>query len=212
MNAVAKLSKGEETRAAILKAAVRHASAEGFDALTIGVLAEKAGLSKSGLFAHFGSKEELQIATINEAIRRFNETCMLPALSLPRGLARLNAMWDHWLTWTRDNDLVGCPLMTAMNEFDDKPGMVRDTVVGHMRRLHETLVKSVQMSVESGELSADTDPEQMAFELFGIASSCFRSRNLFHDPRATERARRAFDRLIASALPASAARTDNTLR
>jgi len=212
MNVAVRLSKGEETHAAILKAAVRHASAEGFDALTIGVLAEKTGLSKSGLFAHFGSKEELQIATINEAIRRFNETCMLPALSLPRGLARLNAMWDHWLTWTRDNDLVGCPLMTAMNEFDDKPGPVRDAVVEHMRRLHESLVKSVRMSIDSGELSTDTDPEQVAFELFGIASSCFRSRNLFHDPQATVRARRAYDRLIASTMLASPARSANTLR
>ncbi len=197
MNAATRLSKGEETRAVILKAALRHASKEGFEALTIGTLAEETGLSKSGLFAHFGSKEELQIATIDEGIRRFNETCLLPALSLPRGLKRLTAMWDLWLTWTLKNDLVGCPMMTAMSEFDDKPGPVRDAVVEHMNRLHEGLVKSVQMAVDSGELAADTDPEQMAFELFGIISSCFRSRNLFHDPMATQRARKAFDRLIA---------------
>jgi AcrR family transcriptional regulator len=200
MNAATKLSKGEETRATILKAALRHASTEGFEALTIGTLAEKTGLSKSGLFAHFGSKEELQIATIDEGVRRFNQTCMLPALSAPRGLKRLTAMWDGWLTWTAKNDLAGCPMMTAITEFDDKPGPVRDAVVEHMKRMHEGLIKSVLMAIDSGELAPGTDAEQMAFELFGIISSCYRSRNLFRDPQANQRARKAFDRLVTSAL------------
>ncbi|MBL8510047.1 MAG: TetR/AcrR family transcriptional regulator, partial [Betaproteobacteria bacterium] len=128
-SAITKLSKGEETRATILKAALRHASAHGFEALTIGGLAEQTGLSKSGLFAHFGSKEELQIATLDEAVRRFNEAALLPALSAPRGLRRLTAIFNNWLTWDSISDLPGCPLMTAMMEFDDKPGPVRDAVV-----------------------------------------------------------------------------------
>jgi AcrR family transcriptional regulator len=200
-----KPSKGEETRAAILKAALRHASAEGFEALTIGVLAEKTGLSKSGLFAHFGSKEELQIATLDEAIRRFNEAAVLPALTAPRGLKRLTALFDHWLEWNSRAQLTGCPMMTAITEFDDKPGPMRDAVVEHMRRSQEGMIRSVQMAIDAGEFAADTDPEQFAFELFGIVATCYRARNLFHDPKAHTRAKLAFDRLVKSALadPAS---------
>lgn len=193
-------SKGEETRTAILKAALKHASAEGFEAITIGSLAEKTGMSKSGLFAHFGSKEELQIATLDEAIRRFNEVTTLPALSAPRGLQRLTAMCDNWLTWTARCDLAGCPMMTAITEFDDKPGAVRDALVQHMQHMQESLVKSIQMTIDTGEFAADTDPEQMAFEFFGVIASCYRSRNLFRDDQANARAKKAFDRLFASAL------------
>lgn len=193
-----RVSKGEETRAAILKAALRQASVHGFEGLTIGGLAEQTGMSKSGLFAHFGSKEELQIATLDEALRRFNETATLPALSAPRGLKRMEAMCEGWLTWTSKNDLAGCPLMTAMAEFDDKPGPVRDAVLEHMKRLHDGLVRAVQMAMESGEFRIDTDPEQLAFEIFGIVSSCYRSRNLFRDPNANQRARTAFQRLVSS--------------
>ena len=200
-----KLSKGEETRAAILKAALKHASVAGFEGLTIGTLAAETGMSKSGLFAHFGSKEELQIATLDEGVRRFSEVAMMPALSVPRGLKRMEVMFDNWLTWTARSELNGCPMMMASQEFDNKPGPVRDAVVEHMRRLHHGLVKSVQMVIESGEFAADTDAEQVAFELFGIISSCYRSRNLFQDSHADQRARRAFERLINSCLVASAA-------
>ena len=196
-------TKGEETRAAILKAALKHASKEGFEAITIGSLAETTGMSKSGLFAHFGSKEELQIATLDEAIRRFNEVTTLPALAEPRGLRRLNAMCDNWLLWTARCDLSGCPMMTAITEFDDKPGAVRDALLRHMQRMQESLVKSIQMTIDTGEFAADCDPEQMAFEFFGILASCYRSRNLFHDSQANSRARKAFDRLFAHASAAT---------
>jgi len=197
-------SKGEETRTAILKAAVKHASTEGFDGITIGSLAEKTGMSKSGLFAHFGSKEELQIATLDEAIRRFNEVAFIPALAAPRGLKRLNAICENWLMWTARSDLAGCPMMTAITEFDDKPGAVRDAVVRHMQRMNDTLIKAVKMTIETGEFAADTDAEQIAFELFGILASCYRSRNLFHDNKANLRAKKAFDRLWHSALATNA--------
>jgi len=193
-------SKGEETRAAILRAAVRHASIEGFEALTIGTLAEQTGMSKSGLFAHFGSKEELQIATLDEAIRRFNEVTILPALSAPRGLKRLKAMCDNWVLWTTRCDLTGCPMMTAITEFDDKPGPVRDAVVEHMHRMDESLAKSIRMTIDTGEFAPDTDAEQLAFELFGVLASCYRSRNLFRDDHANIKAKKAFERLINSAL------------
>lgn len=200
-----KITKGEETRAVILKAALRHASVAGYDALTIGVLAEQTGMSKSGLFAHFGSKEELQIATLDEAVRRFNEAAFMPALSAPRGLKRLMALFDNWLAWTARADLAACPMMVASTEFDDKEGAMRDAVVEHMQRLHQAMVKSVEMAIQTNEFAADTDAEQFAFELFGIISTCYRSRSLFRDKDANIRAKRAFDRLVSSALKQNAA-------
>jgi AcrR family transcriptional regulator len=194
-------TKGEETRAAILKAALSHASIAGYSALTIGVLAEQTGMSKSGLFAHFGSKEELQIATLDEAVRRFNEAAFIPALSAPRGLKRLIALFDNWLAWTARAQLAACPMMVASTEFDDQEGPMRDAVVEHMQRLEHGIVKAVDMAMRNGEFAADTDAEQFAFELFGIVATCYRSRSLFRDPQANVRAKRAFDRLIESALP-----------
>jgi AcrR family transcriptional regulator len=200
-----KVTKGEETRAVILKAALRHASVAGYDALTIGVLAEQTGMSKSGLFAHFGSKEELQIATLDEAVRRFNEAAFMPALSAPRGLKRLIALFDNWLAWTARADLAACPMMVASTEFDDQEGAMRDAVVEHMQRLNQAMVKSVEMTIETGEFAVDADAEQFAFELFGIISTCYRSRSLFRDKDANVRAKRAFDRLVSSSLNQNAA-------
>ncbi len=195
-----KLSKGEETRAVILNAALKHASVAGYGALTIGVLAEQTGMSKSGLFAHFGSKEELQIATLDEGVRRFNQFAFVPALAAPRGLKRITALFDNWLEWTRRSDLKACPLMGASIEFDDCEGPVREAVVEHMNRLHEGIIKAVEMAISNGEFARDTDSAQFAFELFGIVSSCYRSRNLFRDKNANVFAKRAFDRLVASAV------------
>ena len=194
----AKTTKGEETRALILEAAVQHAGVHGFDALTIGGLAERTGLSKSGLFAHFGSKEELQIATLDEAVRRYNEVAFIPALKAPRGLQRLSLMFDNWLQWMERSGLRACPMISANTEFDDRPGPMRDAVVHHMQRLNFEIMRGVQMAIDTGEFSTDADPEQFAFELFGIISSCYRSRNLFQDPEANTRARKAFLRLTAS--------------
>ena len=196
----AKLSKGEETRAAILEAAVQHAGVHGFDALTIGVLAEQTGLSKSGLFAHFGSKEELQIATLNEAVRRYNEVAFIPALKAPRGLQRLSLFFDNWLLWIERSGLKACPMIAANTEFDDRPGPMRDAVLKLMQRLNHEIMRGVQMAIDTGEFAPDADPEQFAFELFGIISSCYRSRNLFRDADANLRARKAFDRLTTSNL------------
>ena len=193
-----KLSKGEETRAVFLEAAVQHAGVHGFDALTIGLLAEQTGLSKSGLFAHFGSKEELQIATLDEAVRLYNEVAFIPALKAPRGLRRLRVVFDNWLQWIERSGLKACPMLAANTEFDDRPGPMRDAVVQHMQRLNHEIMRGVQMAIDTGEFATNADPEQFAFELFGIISSCYRSRNLFDDPKAKLRARKAFDRLTSS--------------
>lgn len=200
MSEVIKLTKGEETRAAILDASVRIAALEGFAALTIGALAEKTGMSKSGLFAHFGSKEDLQIATLDEATRRYNEIAFVPALKAPRGLKRLEALAENWLMWTERSQLKACPMMSAIAEFDDKPGPVRDAVAHQMRRMHDEIARAVQMTIDTGEFRPDTDSEQFAFEMFGVVATCYRSRNLFNDPDANKRARIAFARLVKSCL------------
>jgi AcrR family transcriptional regulator len=207
-----KLSKGEETRAVILKAALEQASVSGFEWLTIGSLAAETGLSKSGLFAHFGSKEELQIATLDEAMRRFNELVVIPIMAVPRGLKRLTALLEYTMTWTERCELKACPLMMAIHEFDDKKGPVRDAVVEHMQRTNEGLLKSIDAAITNGELAADADAEQISFELFGIISSCYRSHHLFHDKNAKVRARRAFERLFQSYAPAAITRPTRPTR
>jgi len=195
-----KHTKGEATRAAILDAAVRLAAVEGFGALTIGALAERAGMSKSGLFAHFGSKDELQVATLDEAVRRYNEVAFLPALKAPRGLRRLRALANNWLQWVEASTLHSCPMVSAMHEFDDRPGVMREAIAEHMLRLNDEIMRGVQMTIESGEFEPDTDCEQFAFELFGIVATSYRSRNLFQDKRALVLADKALDRLINSCL------------
>ena len=193
------LRKGEETRATILDAALRQASRSGFEALTIGSLAETTGLSKSGLFAHFGSKEELQIATLDEAVRRFIECVFVPAVKHPRGLKRLRALFESWLVWTDRTDLPGsCPIQTASVEFDSQPGAVRDAVVQQQRRLEKEITTTVQMTIDSGEFAADSDPRQFTYELLGILLVFSQARHLLGDKGATERARTAFERLVAA--------------
>ena len=192
----AKLSKGEVTRTTILDAAVNIAAVDGFDALTIGRLAEQAGMSKSGLFAHFGSKTDLQIATLDEAVRRYNQFAFLPALKAPRGLKRLVALFENWLLWVERSNLKACPMMSALGEFDDRPGPMRDALHQHMQHMNDEVTRSVQMTIDTGEFAAEIDCEQFAFELFGIIATNYRARNLCHDKLANQRARKAFDRLI----------------
>jgi AcrR family transcriptional regulator len=192
-------TKGEQTRALILDHAVRYAAVHGFEALTIGGLAERSGLSKSGLFAHFGSKEELQIATIDEAVRRYNEAAYFPALSAARGLPRLRRLFEHWLDWTERSGLASCPVMAAASEFDRRDGPVRDAIEAHMRLQHTGLVKAAEMVKASGDFDVSTDTQQFAFELFGIFMAYYRARNLFRDTQAAQRARAAFERLLRAA-------------
>ena len=199
-------TKGEITRAIILQAALQQASVSGFESLTIGTLAEQTGLSKSGLFAHFGSKEELQLAALDESVARFNQLAFIPALAAPRGLPRMRALFQYWLEWTDAGGLVTCPLMAASAEFDRRDGAVRDAVERHLRRLYIECMKMMDLAVQAGDFAPDTDTAQMAFEFFGIVSSCNRARNLFRDPLADKRASIAFERLVASAQPHTVAK------
>jgi AcrR family transcriptional regulator len=196
------MGKGELTRNTILDAALAQASEGGFESLTIGGLAERTGLSKSGLFAHFGSREELQIAAIEAAAARFSETVFVPALRAPRGMPRLRALFERWLDWTARSGLgYGCPMQAAAVEFDDRPGPVRDAVVSHYERLERELAKAVELAVGQGHLRADLDLRQFVFDMLGVVLAYYHSERLLQRPDAAAQARAAFERLLADAAP-----------
>jgi len=198
------MGKGEDTRNLILAAAVEQASLGGFESLTIGSLAERTGLSKSGLFAHFGSREELQIAAIEATAARFTETVFAPALKAPRGLPRMRALFDAWLEWTTRGGLGhGCPMLAGAIEFDDKPGPLRDAIAWHYDRLGRELARAVELAVGQGHLRADLDVAQFVFELMGIIFAYHHDARLMRNEQAPARARAAFERLIAAATPAA---------
>lgn len=189
--------KGEVTRAQILAAAVEQASAAGFESLTIGTLAERTGLSKSGLFAHFGSKVELQKAALDEAARQFTEQVFLPALKAPRGVKRLRALFENWIAWTRRANLPGgCPIDAASREYQHQPGPMRDSILERQRHLDRELRKAVQLAIDSGELAPRTEPAQLVFELVGAISAFHRAELVSGHEEAVRRARASFERLV----------------
>ncbi len=197
------MNRGEQTRAAILDAALSQASESGFESLTIGSLAERTGLSKSGLFAHFGSREELQIAAIDAAAQRFAESVFLPALKAPRGLPRIRALFEGWLDWTGRTGLsYGCPMHAAAVEFDDRPGPVRDAVASHFRRLEVELARAIRLAIEQGHLLPDLDVDQLVFDVHGVIFTYYHSMRLLRHEDAASRARTAFERLLRAASPA----------
>jgi AcrR family transcriptional regulator len=190
-------TKGEETRAQILSAAVIQASGGGFESLTIGTLAEKTGLSKSGLFAHFGSKLDLQIAALDEAARQFTVAVFMPAMKAPRGVKRLQALFENWITWPQRASLPGgCPIDAASREYQHQPGPMRDAVIERQKLLDRELSKAVQMAIDTGELAPTTEPGQVAFDMMGIILGFYRTEQLLGTPESSRRARVAFDRLI----------------
>jgi AcrR family transcriptional regulator len=193
------MSKGEETRQRIVERAFQQASRDGLAGLSIGGLASDLGLSKSGLFAHFGSKEDLQIEVLREAAQRFEDEVVRPALRAPRGEPRIRRMFENWLRWVGDGAVGGCLFLAAGMELDDKAGRPRDYLVGSQRQLLATLAKSARLSIEAGHFRPDLDCDQFAFELQGLLMGCSHARRLLRDPQAETRARKAFDRLLADA-------------
>ena len=190
-------TKGERTKAAILDEALRLVSRAGLDGLTIGTLADATGMSKSGLFAHFGSREELLLAVLGHGQAEFTKVVFQPALDKPRGLPRLRAMFVNWLDWTESAALPGgCPMIGGASEFDDRPGPVREMLASGQRTWIETLKRAVRPAVVEGQLERDTDPEQIAFEMFGIALVVHHHRRLLGYKKARERALAALDSLF----------------
>ncbi len=190
------MRKGEQTRSAILDAACELAARDGLEGLTIGVLAERMGMSKSGVFAHFGSREDLQIAVLKAYERRFVEDVLKPGLEAPRGLARLRAIFGHWLDRTAVEAASACIWISGATEYDDRPGSVRDELVGMVRSWQRELVRAIRQAIDTGELRADTDPGELVFDLYGVILVLHHDARLMDSADAPARARRAFDRLI----------------
>lgn len=193
-------TKGESTRAAILRAAVAVASVEGVMGLSIGRLAASTGLSKSGLFAHFGSKEALQKAVLEQAALEFRRAVIVPALRESSGLARLQALFEHWLAWAASDALAGgCPLLGASIELDDKPGELRDYLAARQRAWLDCIAAAAERAVQEGDLRADLDTQQLAFEFHGVALAFHCAHRLLDDAHAKARAEAGFRRLVTNA-------------
>ena len=190
------MGKGETTKAAILDEATELASLVGLGGLTIGTLAAATKLSKSGLYAHFASKESLQVHVLQHARDRFTDVVLRPTIAAPRGEPRVREFFDRWLTWQSTAFGGGCVFVDAASEFDDQEGPVRDELVRAERDKLESLSLIVGTAVSEGHFRDDVDPEQFAYELEGILLAHHHARRLMRDGRAEERARRAFDRLV----------------
>jgi AcrR family transcriptional regulator len=199
-------AKGERTRHAILDTAVDIASVEGLEGLTIGRLAEALSMSKSGLFAHFGSKLELQLATVDAARTIFIHEVIVPALAGEPGLARLWNLCDTWFVYIQSGVFRGgCFFAAASAEFDSRPGQVRDKIAGIMKEWLTKLVRGIMESQAAGHLLPESEPEQIAFEINSLQMGANWAFQLYGDRQAFDRARRAMlDLFHRNATPAGA--------
>ena len=189
--------RGDRTRQAIVSRSAQLASAEGLEAVSLQRLASDLGISKSGLFAHFGSKEELQLATVEEASRIFTREVLMPGLSAPSGIGRLWALCNAHLSYLqRKVFLGGCFFQAAAAEFDSRPGPVRDAVMEGVRYWAGSLARAAREAQAAGEVDPKADPEQLAWELGCFLSGANRSHVIEGDGVGFERARLAIrDRL-----------------
>ncbi|MEF7614927.1 TetR/AcrR family transcriptional regulator [Aquincola sp. MAHUQ-54] len=202
------MQKGQQTRAAILDAALGLASSAGLEGLSIGVLAEVMQMSKSGVFAHFGSREELQISVIREYHARFEEEVFYPAIREPRGLPRLRALFERWVRRVSVEVDSGCIYISGAVEFDDRPGPVRDALADMVRSWQGALDRAIRLAIDAGHLRPETDALQMLFEVHGLILALHHDARFLRIPGAVERARTAFERIVdhyaAPAGPAAA--------
>lgn len=191
------MGKGEETKSMILDRAVQIASVHGLEGLTIGTLAEELGMSKSGLFAKFSSKENLQIDVLRKGSELFRRFVLYPTLKTKPGIARIRNAFFSWLMWSNRSDLPGgCLFLASSSEFDDKPGVVRD----HLRKIqlswHSSLKQFVEEAKQKGELDSKTNVEHMVQEIWGLVLSFHFYNRLLEDKQAEKRTKQCFNDLI----------------
>jgi AcrR family transcriptional regulator len=190
------------TLAAILDTAIAMATAEGLESLTVGELAKRLGLSKSGVFSRIGSREALQKAVIEEYDRRFLQDVFVPAMREPRGLPRLNAIMRLWLQRARDVEIQqGCLYCAGAFEFDDRDGPLRDMLLDGIRAWRSALKRTVIQAIDAGHLLPDTDADQLVFEIDGLFVALMREARFLRDPRAADRAWATYERLVRSRQP-----------
>ncbi|MEG0920934.1 MAG: TetR/AcrR family transcriptional regulator [Comamonas sp.] len=197
---VAKLAKGAQTRAAIIDTALSLAAQEGLDGLSLGMVALAMGMSKSGVFAHFGSREELQCSVVREYHERFEREIFVPALHAERGLARLLQMVAGWMGSTaQPNDasrLYGSLYISGAVEFDDRPGDVRDALALSVSIWMDAMRRAIVQSQDEGQLVADVAPDQVLFELHGIILSLHYETRFLHGPHALQHAAHALQSVV----------------
>jgi AcrR family transcriptional regulator len=197
MTAITHPGKRATTRETILDHAYALARFEGLEGLSIGTLATDVGMSKSGVFAHFGSREELQLAVLDTGRQRFVSQVLLPALKQPRGLPRLRAIVANWFEWSREHQ-SGCVLLSAASEYDGRDGALHDGVVQQQAGWRDELQKAIAQAVELGHLRRDTDVAQLAFEIYALMLGLHHDAGLFGFDEAGRLARAAFERLWRS--------------
>ncbi|KQR41377.1 TetR/AcrR family transcriptional regulator [Acidovorax sp. Leaf160] len=191
------LQKGQQTKAVIVEAALGLATHIGLEGLSIGALADVTGMSKSGVFAHFGSREELQISVVREYHARFEQEVFYPAMAAPRGVARLRAMFGNWMQRTSIEIDSGCIYISGAVEFDDRAGPVRDALASSVLTWLAAMKRAIEQSMELGELRADVNPEQMLFEIHGLILALHYEARFLQTPGSIDRAHAGFDNILA---------------
>jgi AcrR family transcriptional regulator len=187
------------TLAAILDTALRMAAEEGLESLTIGEVAKRLGLSKSGVFSRIGSREALQKAVLEEYDRRFLQDVFVPAMREPRGLPRLNTIMRLWLQRARDVEIrQGCIYCAGAFEFDDREGPLRDALLDGVMRWRTALKRTVIQAIDEGHLKPDSDAEQLVFEMDALFTGLMRDARFLRDPKAPDRAWATWERLVRS--------------
>lgn len=193
-------AKGQQTKTAIVDAALGLATQLGLEGLSIGALADIMRMSKSGVFAHFGSREELQISVVREYHHRFEQEVFFPAMKAHRGLPRLRQLFENWVGRTSIEIDSGCIYISGAVEFDDRPGPVRDALVGSVQVWMEALRRAVSQAVHEGHLRADADAAQLAFEIHGLILALHYEARFLNSNQALQRARGGFERLMQTHL------------
>ena len=193
----ARTQKSEMTRAAIVGAALDLAVADSLQAITLQAVADRIGVSKSGVFSRVGSREALQKAVIEEFGRRFVAEVFVPAMQVPKGLPRLGDIVRRWFLRLHDQDMhKGCLYTSAAFELDDQEGELRDVLLGEVTRWRAALRRTVLQAIEAGHLKADTDPEQLVGEIYSLAIGLVHDVRFLRDPRAADRTQATWERLV----------------
>lgn len=195
-DADARHRKGALTRAAILDAALRLSAREGMEGLTLGMLADEMQMSKSGVYAHFGSREDMQVAVVQEYRHRFEQDVFLPALGQPRGLPRLQALVGNWISRVSHEIAQGCIYIGGAVEYDDRSGPVRAALIESVGLWRAALLRACKQAIAEGHLRADTDPKQLLFEMYGLILVLHHDSRFLKVPGCVKRARDGVTRLI----------------
>ena len=189
------MTKGQDTKSAILATGLDMASKLSLESVTIGSLAKATGMSKSGVFAHFKSKENMQIEILKYAARDFTDKVVVPALRTPAGITRIRTLIDNWITW--GGKLTGgCIFVSASTEFSERPGSVRDYLLHQQEEWIDTLQRIAQSAVKAGDFRSDINCEQFAFDLYSLLLGFHYYHKLLRDADTVRRQEKAFERLL----------------